>query len=241
MSGVTEAADGACSDTEKRTIRSQRTMSNRDDIQPVGSSFGKDSLKVLGGQIPSTKLTKTKTKINPKARTTPNANIKTKTNVKSKSKTIANANVNIKTKSNVKTKTSASASAKTMTVTKTRNRSGDVPKDIIQSPPKDEVEQREEPSRSDVQERQVLQHPSIYVVPPPPLDDKVRDWLKRIGLDKYSSVFQHHEVTNDVLPFLTMDDLKEMGVSAVGARRKLSTEIMKLKQTLIGESSSDGK
>ena len=73
------------------------------------------------------------------------------------------------------------------------------------------------------------------------VDDKVRHWMKRIGLEKYTTMFEHHEVTNDVLPFLTMDDLKEMGVSAVGARRKLSTEIMKLKQTLIGESSSDGK
>ena len=172
--------------------------------------------------------------------------IKNKTMTITKTMGIIKTMINIMTMTIIKTKTktSASASAKTMTVIKTRNRSGHVPKDIIQSPPpKDEIEEREEPSHGDVHERRVLQHPSICLEPPPPLDDMVRDWLKRIGLEKYSSVFHHHEVTNDVLPFLTMDDLKEMGVSAVGARRKLSTEIMKLKQSLmlIGESLSDGK
>lgn len=96
---------------------------------------------------------------------------------------------------------------------------------------KDEAEEKEEPSSSDVQELR-LQGP-VWERGVAALDDKVRDWIQGIGLEKYASVFQHHEVENDVLPLLTMDDLKEMGISAVGARRKLFSEIMKLRRGLM--------
>lgn len=66
-----------------------------------------------------------------------------------------------------------------------------------------------------------------------PLENKVRDWLQGLGLEKYSFLLQLHEVGSDVLPLLTMDDLKEIGITAVGARRKLFSEIRKLRQRLI--------
>jgi hypothetical protein len=76
-----------------------------------------------------------------------------------------------------------------------------------------------------------------------PVDEKVRNWMRSIDLEKYATMFGLHEVTNDVLPLLTMEDLKEMGINAVGARRKLYIEITKLKQELMcaGETSSDGR
>eukprot|EP00252_Welwitschia_mirabilis_P023370 TRINITY_DN6585_c0_g1_i1.p1 TRINITY_DN6585_c0_g1~~TRINITY_DN6585_c0_g1_i1.p1 ORF type:complete len:329 (+),score=56.95 TRINITY_DN6585_c0_g1_i1:191-1177(+) len=56
----------------------------------------------------------------------------------------------------------------------------------------------------------------------------VRDWLSGLGLGRYAEVFEEHEVDKEVLPLLTLDDLKEMGINAVGARRKMFSAIQKL-------------
>ncbi|KAL5724456.1 hypothetical protein ACHQM5_007719 [Ranunculus cassubicifolius] len=60
------------------------------------------------------------------------------------------------------------------------------------------------------------------------LQDGVRMWLNGLGLGKYAPVFEIHEVDEDVLPQLTLDDLKDMGINAVGSRRKLYSAIQKL-------------
>ncbi|XP_024528190.1 cilia- and flagella-associated protein 251-like [Selaginella moellendorffii] len=54
---------------------------------------------------------------------------------------------------------------------------------------------------------------------------RVYRWLHDLELLKYAECFEKHEVEDDVLPLLTFDDLREMGVSAVGARRKMFTSI----------------
>lgn len=59
--------------------------------------------------------------------------------------------------------------------------------------------------------------------------DAVRRWLEEIGFGKYASVFEMHEVDEETLPLLTLEDLKEMGVFAVGPRRKLYTAIQQLR------------
>lgn len=59
-------------------------------------------------------------------------------------------------------------------------------------------------------------------------DEEVRNWLTELGLGKYSPVFEIHEVDEHVLPFLTLDDLKDMGINAVGSRRKIFCAIQKL-------------
>lgn len=56
----------------------------------------------------------------------------------------------------------------------------------------------------------------------------VRGWLQSLGLSKYAQLFETHEVDAEVLPLLTLDDLKEMGVTAVGTRRKLFCAIQQL-------------
>ena len=46
-------------------------------------------------------------------------------------------------------------------------------------------------------------------------------WLRGLGLGKYEAVFRENEITEKVLPNLTAEDLKDLGVSIVGHRRTL--------------------
>ena len=56
----------------------------------------------------------------------------------------------------------------------------------------------------------------------------VGGWLRGLGLDQYEANFRENKIDADVLPRLTSDDLKEMGVSAVGDRRRLLDAIATL-------------
>ncbi|KAM7278967.1 hypothetical protein ACFE04_006101 [Oxalis oulophora] len=56
----------------------------------------------------------------------------------------------------------------------------------------------------------------------------VRRWLEKRGFGKYADLFELHEVDKEALPLLTIEDLKEMGLFAVGSRRKLFCAIQKL-------------
>lgn len=58
----------------------------------------------------------------------------------------------------------------------------------------------------------------------------VRTWLIELGLSRYAPVFEVHEVDDEVLPLLTLEDLKDMGINAVGSRRKLYAAILKLRK-----------
>ncbi|PAN20969.1 hypothetical protein GQ55_3G404900 [Panicum hallii var. hallii] len=58
--------------------------------------------------------------------------------------------------------------------------------------------------------------------------DDVAGWLWRMGMGRYAAAFEAHEVDAAVLPCLTMDDLRDMGIGAVGARRKLFCAIQRL-------------
>src|SRR5580700_57970 len=46
-------------------------------------------------------------------------------------------------------------------------------------------------------------------------------WLRSLGLGKYEAVFRENEIDETVLPSLTHETLKELGVTAVGHRLKL--------------------
>src|SRR5580704_7277546 len=50
-------------------------------------------------------------------------------------------------------------------------------------------------------------------------------WLRSLGLGQYEANFRDNKIDADVLPQLTADDLKEIGVSAVGDRRRLLAAI----------------
>jgi class 3 adenylate cyclase len=46
-------------------------------------------------------------------------------------------------------------------------------------------------------------------------------WLRSLGLEQYEAAFRDNEIDGEVLPNLTAEDLKDLGVAIVGHRRKL--------------------
>ena len=54
-------------------------------------------------------------------------------------------------------------------------------------------------------------------------------WLRSLGLGQYEAVFRENEIDETVLPSLTAEDLKELGVAALGHRRKLLDAIAVLR------------
>src|SRR3954465_10118797 len=57
----------------------------------------------------------------------------------------------------------------------------------------------------------------------------VEAWLKSLGLEQYAAAFHENDVDAEVLPTLTADDLKEMGIISIGHRRRLLEAITKLR------------
>jgi len=57
----------------------------------------------------------------------------------------------------------------------------------------------------------------------------IAGWLRGIGLEQYAAAFAEHDVDHSVLPSLTGEDLKEIGVATVGHRRKLLEAIASLR------------
>jgi class 3 adenylate cyclase len=53
-------------------------------------------------------------------------------------------------------------------------------------------------------------------------------WLRELGLERYEQAFRENEIDLRVLPELTADDLKELGVAAIGHRRLLLKAIADL-------------
>jgi class 3 adenylate cyclase len=58
----------------------------------------------------------------------------------------------------------------------------------------------------------------------------ISDWLSQIGLSQYAKSFVANDVTLELLPNLTADDLKDLGVTSVGHRRTLLRAIENLTQ-----------
>jgi class 3 adenylate cyclase len=54
-------------------------------------------------------------------------------------------------------------------------------------------------------------------------------WLRSLGLEQYETVFRDNEITEKVLPRLTAEDLKDLGVTIVGHRRVLLDAIADLR------------
>ena len=54
-------------------------------------------------------------------------------------------------------------------------------------------------------------------------------WLRSLGLGKYEAAFRENEIDETVLPNLTADDLKDLGVGIVGHRRKILDAIAVLR------------
>ena len=63
-------------------------------------------------------------------------------------------------------------------------------------------------------------------------------WLRSLGLGKYEAAFRENEIDETVLPSLTHETLKELGVSAVGHRLKLLDAIAALRANASGKAPS---
>jgi class 3 adenylate cyclase len=58
----------------------------------------------------------------------------------------------------------------------------------------------------------------------------VASWLRNLGLERYEAAFRENGVSAEVLCVLTAEDLRELGVAAVGHRRQLLAAIAKLNE-----------
>src|SRR5271166_3201650 len=54
-------------------------------------------------------------------------------------------------------------------------------------------------------------------------------WLRSLGLGKYEAAFRENEIDETVLPSLTHEILKELGVTAIGHRLKLLDAVAALR------------
>ena len=57
----------------------------------------------------------------------------------------------------------------------------------------------------------------------------IATWLRRLGLQQYEQAFRDNAIGAAVLPELTADDLKDLGVTLVWHRRKLLAAITALR------------
>jgi class 3 adenylate cyclase len=57
----------------------------------------------------------------------------------------------------------------------------------------------------------------------------VAAWLRGLGLEQYEPAFRDNGIDSAVLPKLTVEDLKDIGVTRVGDRRKLLEAIAALR------------
>ena len=60
-------------------------------------------------------------------------------------------------------------------------------------------------------------------------------WLRGLGLEEYEAAFRDHKINERVLPNLTQEDLKEIGVGPVGHRRLLLEAIAALRTDASGK------
>ena len=66
------------------------------------------------------------------------------------------------------------------------------------------------------------------------------EWLRSIGLGQYEAAFRDNEIDDDVLRKLTADDLKDLGVTIVGHRRKIMTVIAELSASAAAPAAAAG-
>ena len=63
-------------------------------------------------------------------------------------------------------------------------------------------------------------------------------WLRSLGLGKYEAVFRENDIDETVLPSLTHENLKELGVASLGHRVKLLDAIAALRGDASGKTPS---
>ena len=59
---------------------------------------------------------------------------------------------------------------------------------------------------------------------------QISSWLRALGLGEYTATFERNAIDTEILPSLTPHDLTELGVIALGHRKKLAQAIAKMRQ-----------
>ena len=57
---------------------------------------------------------------------------------------------------------------------------------------------------------------------------QIANWLQKLGLGQYAQRFAENDINFRILPHLTDQDLKELGVASLGHRRQLLLAIAEL-------------
>ena len=57
---------------------------------------------------------------------------------------------------------------------------------------------------------------------------QIADWLQKLALGQYAQRFAENDITIAILPHLTDQDLKELGITSLGHRRQLLLAIAEL-------------
>ena len=57
----------------------------------------------------------------------------------------------------------------------------------------------------------------------------VAEWLQALGLGQYEAAFRENDVDVELLPNLTADDLRDLGITSVGHRRRILEAITALR------------
>src|SRR3954468_12306781 len=61
----------------------------------------------------------------------------------------------------------------------------------------------------------------------------VGGWLRELGLEQYEAAFRENAITAELLPTLTADDLKDLGITLIGHRRQLLNAIAALRSEAV--------
>jgi SAM domain (Sterile alpha motif) len=65
--------------------------------------------------------------------------------------------------------------------------------------------------------------------------ERTGEWLASLGLQEYTPRFKENHIDFSFLPNLSEQDLKELGVTSLGHRRKMMRAIAELKHTEASE------
>ena len=57
----------------------------------------------------------------------------------------------------------------------------------------------------------------------------VTEWLRGLGLEEYALAFRDNDIDAEILPRLTGEELRELGVASIGHRRRLLDAIAALR------------
>jgi len=57
---------------------------------------------------------------------------------------------------------------------------------------------------------------------------EIAQWLRELGLEQYADAFRDNAIDAKILPTLTADDLRDIGVTLIGHRRRLLNAIAEL-------------